>query len=85
MADFACSKEEFLNKFLKLENGIPFDDTINRVFSAIDSNQFEHCFMEWVNSISEITKGQVIAIDGKTCVVQNQKEKNTSSHGKCLG
>jgi hypothetical protein len=29
MVDFACSKEEFLNKFLKLENGIPSDDTIN--------------------------------------------------------
>lgn len=66
MVDFAYSKEEFLKKFLKLENGIPSDDTINRVFSAIDSSQFEHCFMEWVNSISEITKGQVIAIDGKT-------------------
>ena len=49
MVDFACSKEEFLKKFLKLENGIPSDDTINRVFPAIDSNQFENCFIEWVN------------------------------------
>lgn len=46
MADFACSKEEFLKKFLKLENGIPSDDTINKIFSAIDSNQFENCFMD---------------------------------------
>jgi predicted transposase YbfD/YdcC len=66
MVEFAISKEEFLKKFLKLNNGIPSDDTINRVFSAIDSNQFENCFIEWVNSISEITKGQVIAIDSKT-------------------
>lgn len=66
MVEFASSKEEFLKKFLKLKNGIPSDDTINRVFSAIDSDKFENCFMEWVNSISEITKGQVIAIDGKT-------------------
>lgn len=36
------------------------------MFSAIDSDKFENCFIEWVNSISEITKGQVIAIDGKT-------------------
>lgn len=49
MVDFAISKEDFLRKFLKLENGIPSEDTINRVFSAIDSNQFEACFMEWVN------------------------------------
>ena len=80
MADFACSKEEFLKKFLKLENGIPSDDTINRVFSAIDSNQFENCFIEWVNSISEITKGQVIAIDGKTLCGAKSKGVKSPVH-----
>lgn len=66
MVEFADSKEEFLRKFLELPNGIPSDDTINRVFSSIDSSQFETCFISWVNSISEICKGQVVAIDGKT-------------------
>jgi predicted transposase YbfD/YdcC len=80
MVDFACSKEEFLKKFLKLENGIPSDDTINRVFSAIDSNQFENCFIEWVNSISEITKGQVIAIDGKTLCGAKSKGVKSPVH-----
>lgn len=65
MVEFAKSKEVFLRTFLSLPNGIPSDDTINRLFSAIDSSQFETCFIEWVNSISEISKGQVIAIDGK--------------------
>lgn len=80
MVDFAYSKEDFLRKFLKLENGIPSDDTINRVFSAIDSNQFESCFMEWVNSISEITKGQVIAIDGKTLCGAKSKGVKSPVH-----
>ncbi len=66
MVEFADSKEEFLKKFLSLGNGIPSEDTINRVFSSIDSSKFESCFIRWVNPISEITKGQVIAIDGKT-------------------
>ena len=66
MIEFANSKEVFLRKFLSLSNGIPSDDTINRVFSSIDSSKFETCFIEWVNSISKISKGQVIAIDGKT-------------------
>ena len=66
MREFAQSKEVFLRTFLKLPNGIPSEDTINRLFSAIDSNQFEACFIDWVNSISTILKGQVIAIDGKT-------------------
>ena len=75
MVEFATSKEEFLKKFLELKNGIPSDDTINRVFSSIDSSQFETCFIDWVNSISTLSKGQVIAIDGKTL-------RGAKSHGK---
>jgi predicted transposase YbfD/YdcC len=66
MIEFANSKEGFLRKFLELPNGIPSEDTINRMFSSIDSAQFETCFIDWVNSISTLSKGQVIAIDGKT-------------------
>ena len=80
MVEFAYSKEDFLKKFLKLSNGIPSDDTINRVFSSIDSNQFESCFSEWVNSISEITKGQVIAIDGKTLCGAKSKGVKSPVH-----
>jgi len=75
MVRFAKSKEGFLKKFLELPNGIPSKVTINRVFSAIDSQQFESCFIEWVNSISDLSKGQVIAIDGKTI-------RGAKSHGK---
>lgn len=66
METFAISKEPFLRKFLELSNGIPSKDTINRVFTAIDSTKFESCFIEWVNTISSFTKRQVVAIDGKT-------------------
>ncbi len=80
MVEFATSKEEFLKKFLKLENGIPSEDTINRVFSLIDSTQFETCFIEWVNSISKISKGQVIAIDGKTLRGAKSNGKKSPVH-----
>ena len=56
-------------------NGIPSEDTINRVFSSINSVEFETCFIEWVNSISGLKNGQVIAIDGKTI-------RGAKSHGK---
>jgi predicted transposase YbfD/YdcC len=75
MVGFAKSKEPFLRSFLELPNGIPSKVTINRVFSAIDSDQFESCFIEWVNSISDLSKGQIIAIDGKTI-------RGAKSHGK---
>jgi len=80
MVEFSNSKEDFLRKFLKLENGIPSEDTINRLFSAIDSNQFENSFIEWINSISQITKGQVIAIDGKTIRGAKSKGKKSPVH-----
>jgi len=46
MVGFAKSKEEFLRTFLELPNGIPPQDTINRVFTSIDSSQLENCFIE---------------------------------------
>jgi len=75
MVQFGKSKESFLRKFLLLPNGIPSEDTINRVFSSINNLDFENCFIEWVNSISTLSKGQVIAIDGKTM-------RGAKSHGK---
>lgn len=66
MESFAKGKEEFLRSFLELPNGIPSDDTFNRVFSSIDSEQFESCFISWVNHIVNLSKGEVIPIDGKT-------------------
>ena len=75
MVGFAKSKETFLKTFLELPHGIPSEDTINRVFSSIDSVSFETCFIEWVNSITDLSKGQVVAIDGKTI-------RGAKSHGK---
>jgi len=65
MVQFGKSKEYFFKKFLVLPNRIPPEDTINRVFSSIDNLEFESCFMTWINSISSLVPGQVIAIDGK--------------------
>ncbi len=80
MIEFAHSKEGFLKKFLELPNGIPSEDTINRVFSSINSSQFETCFIDWVNSICNLSKGQVIAIDGKTIRGAKSKGKKSPVH-----
>ena len=63
---FGKSKQGWLAKFLRLPNGIPSHDTFGRVFSRLDPDKFQSCFMDWVAAISEITRDQVIAIDGKT-------------------
>lgn len=64
--EFGKAKEEWLRGFLKLPNGIPSHDTFGRVFSRLAPERFGECFMSWVRSISELTRGEVVAIDGKT-------------------
>ena len=48
---FGKAKKDFLLKILKLPNGIPSHDTINRVFSLIQSGKFEQLFAQWVQSL----------------------------------
>ena len=80
MVGFAKSKEEFLRTFLDLPNGIPSEDTINRLFTSIDSIQLENCFIEWVSSIADLSSGQLIAIDGKTIRGAKHKGKKSPIH-----
>lgn len=44
------------------KNGLPIHDTIARVVSRIDSEQFQQCFIGWMKSVSELSEGQLIAI-----------------------
>jgi predicted transposase YbfD/YdcC len=62
---YGKSKLEWLKTFLKLPNGIPSHDTFGRVFAALDPQEFENSFLEWVKTIHQLSGGQVIAIDGK--------------------
>ncbi|NJO17144.1 MAG: transposase family protein [Thioploca sp.] len=56
-----------LRQYLAYRNGIPSDDTLRRFFRAIDSNQFQRLFMQWIQAWlnPEVAKS-VVAIDGKT-------------------
>ena len=36
------------------------------VFARLDPEQFQRCFMEWVQAVAQVTHGEVVAIDGKT-------------------
>ena len=62
---FGNAKLAWLRTFLELPHGIPSHDTFGRVFARLDAEQFQQCFLAWIQAVSEITRGQVIAIDGK--------------------
>ena len=53
VAEYGRSKEEWFKTFLALPNGIPSHDTFWRVFRALDPEQFERCFMNWIQAVSE--------------------------------
>lgn len=64
---------ETLKKYIKLENGIPYKDTLKRVVAIIDPVELNLIFYRWLSVIinkknhyflDEINK--IIAFDGKT-------------------
>ncbi len=62
---FGNNQQDWLRKYIVLPSGIPSHDTLGRFFSALDHQAFSHCFINWVKDLSVLTKGEVIAIDGK--------------------
>ena len=66
ISNFGKIKIEWLRRFLPYENGTPSHDVLGKLFARIETTSFNECFINWVNSISEITEGEVVAIDGKS-------------------
>jgi hypothetical protein len=64
--EFGKSKREWLETFLELPNGIPSHDTFGRVFARLKPEQFQACFLSWVQAINKVLPAKPIAIDGKT-------------------
>jgi predicted transposase YbfD/YdcC len=78
---FGKEKETWLREWLELENGIPSHDCIARVISRIPTKQMSGCFIKWTQSISEITQGEIVSVDGKTARHSfNSKDKLAAIH-----
>jgi predicted transposase YbfD/YdcC len=73
---FGKAKAGWLRHYLELPNGIPSHDTFGRVFSLLDAAAFEARFASWVEGMFHRTRGQVVAVDGKTA---------RRSHDRSLG
>ena len=62
---FGNCKLDWFKSFLELPHGIPSPDTFRRVFARLDPTQFQQAFLDWVRSVTRLTDGEVVAIDGK--------------------
>lgn len=76
---FGKAKLNWFNTFLDLPNGIPSHDTFGRVFARIDPQEFESCFLKWIQSAYQKTAGEVIAVDGKCLRRSYDKASNKAA------
>jgi len=77
--EFGVTKEPWLKQYLKLPNGIPSHDTIARVMSSINPEEFENFFVQWVLTVAHLTEGEVVSIDGKTLRRSYNKATNKAA------
>ena len=56
-------------------------------FFCVFPEQLQQCFLKWVESISRITFGEIVALDGKTLrdSYDNSKDKSAIHMEACLG
>lgn len=64
--DFGQAKLSWLRQYRAFANGIPVDDTIARIISALVPEKFTEWFIDWVNELRSYAGKEIISIDGKT-------------------
>lgn len=78
--DFGNTHYEWLKKYLKLFNGIPSHDTIERLFENIHPKEFSTCFVAWVSATFPLLDEEFLHIDGKS----NKGSRDKSNDKKML-
>jgi predicted transposase YbfD/YdcC len=74
--EFGNNQLEWLRKFGEFKHGVPAHDTINRVFSAINPDEFNLCFNRLTQRVPKSSEKEIVAIDGKTICNSACKLKN---------
>jgi predicted transposase YbfD/YdcC len=72
IAKFGEKKLQLLRRFRPFGVGTPSHDQLGDIFAALDAEQFQHCFIAWVASLTGLD-ADVIAVDGKTLRRSYQK------------
>jgi len=76
---YGQAKHNWLSGFLDMTKGVPSHDTFGRVFSWLDPDQFQACFLSWTQHLCEKTSGLLINLDGKQ--LRGSKDKQHHKEG----
>ncbi len=60
---------------------------LHECLQGLNPEEFQQSFWSWIKSISNVTQGEVIAIDGKTLrhSYDTAQDKGALANGECLG
>src|SRR5215470_8058865 len=64
--EYGKAQAEWFAAVLDLPHGIPGHDTFRRVLSRLDPDELTQCFLSWTAALSDLSGGDIVAIDGKT-------------------
>jgi len=78
IATYAKRRESWLTVLLSLSNGVPCYVSFWWILVLLDPEQVQESFINWVQSVANLTKGKVRAIDGKTLRGTNKKGKRNA-------
>lgn len=73
--NYGLSKQQWLEEFLELPNGIPSDDTFRRMFEKLDPKVLEEKLSQWLQQIMGSVFQEIIPIDGKSLRGSYDREK----------
>jgi len=63
--DFGEVHIGWLQKKGLFPSGLPVHNTISRIVLHLNLVQFQQCFIHWVQSVNKLTRGELVAVDGK--------------------
>ncbi|MFC1747395.1 ISAs1 family transposase [Pseudomonadota bacterium] len=63
--EFGKAKEDWFTERQGVAINTPSHDTFGDAFATIDTENFSGCFSNWFSNLACLSKGDVIAIDGK--------------------
>ena len=64
--DYGYAQAEWFSDVLDLPHGIPSHDPFRRVLCQLDPDELTKCFVSWTTALSDLSGGDIVAIDGKT-------------------
>lgn len=73
IARFGEKKLDLLRRFRPFENGTLAHDHLGDIFTTLDAQAFQRCFVAWVSALTK-TPAEVVATDGKTSRRSYQKK-----------